>query len=175
MTVAGVNVQAPPLRSSSEIDSDQPNPNFLDVIHFPTIDLPEDPLYLPPIELEIKNNSMMGGSLFCSLQGWEYAEWAVSSRIAEVANIFNAAMVQTTSKPEEKKKDVNKKDKTKENKVTIDKDVLKVVGAVAIDIPGGDLKNVISPEYKKGKGEMEILLMLSLCQFLKIKNFSEKN
>ena len=158
MSVAGVNVQAPPLRSSSELDSDQPNPNFLDVIQIPNVDLPEDPLYLPPIELEIKNNGLMGGSLYCSLQGWEYAEWAVSSRIAEVANIFNAAMVQTTSKAEEKKKEVNKKDKNKENRETMNKDVLKAVGAVAIDIPGGDLKNVISPEYKKGKGEMEILL-----------------
>ena len=159
LNIAGIKKKIEPLKPIDESDDERgpnhTNPNYLSIIKVTDVSLPEDPLYLPPIEIEVKNHSLLGilgSSLYCSFFAWEYAEWAPSNRLVEVSNFFNTPMIGSSTTKEEKK-DTSRKEKKDDKKLekkpaTVAqpklgaqaKNNLKLVGGIAIDIPGGDLK-----------------------------------
>ena len=168
LRISGYKGNVQPLKCQTDDETeDFSNPNFLDIVRVKDVELYEDPLYLPIVEVEVKNNKLLGSSLHLTIPLWEYAEWAMSGRLVEVANIFNASMTGAVTKKDDKldstRKDKEKEKEKEKTKLEKDREKMKAAGGFVLNIPGGDLKNVadeakrlLDKEEKNKPKEIEI-------------------
>ncbi|CAG9328707.1 unnamed protein product [Blepharisma stoltei] len=57
-------------------NSDKGNPNFLSILHFPNIELPVEPIYLPAIYVKIKDNAFLSwNECYTYIPLIPYAQW----------------------------------------------------------------------------------------------------
>ena len=90
-----------------QVDVNTLNPNIGQVFRFLDVELTEDPLYLPLLEVYIDNEGMMAENYFTIESLIGYCEWAREGRLEYIRKKFAASSREKLVTLQNKKKDVS--------------------------------------------------------------------